>query len=266
MGGSVNVTFNQIQTTTESTTTLAGSRVSVGDKNTFESKGNVGGSGSFDGSFANDRKAVIMANGENGATTIDVDGDFVSSGTIFFNINSRDLSAPGAITQVNSGKQVDFEGGRACICLDPSLKFKEGDEFDLVTAKKSLNGKFDQVEFDCKECPRRSAKSVESSGTSVDCKPSSNYGGTSFSVLFDACDKDGDYLDSISPPYYVIIPVAVGIVVIVVLVFGGALVLEKRFRKKQIKKRNQANNTRRRQRAVAQMKRSATQGSSSMTV
>mmetsp|Transcript_7832 Transcript_7832/g.12367 ORF Transcript_7832/g.12367 Transcript_7832/m.12367 type:complete len:194 (-) Transcript_7832:17-598(-) len=174
-----------------------------------------------------------MANGEEGTTSLSIEGDFTSAGTMFFSINSRDLSVPGALTQVNAGEQVHFEGGRACVCFNPFLELEEGDRFDLVIAQTSLNGKFDTVEFDCIECPRRNAKSME--GVRAECEPSTDYGGASFSVLLDACSGEGDYFDSITPPFYVIVPVSVGIIFFLVITFGTAICMDKRYRQKKFK-------------------------------
>merc|ERR1712000_766047 len=128
--------------------------------------------------------AIVMANGEEGTTTLDVQDDFTSSGTIFFSINSRDLSDPDAITQISAGNQIGLEGGRAC---------------------------------DCSECPTRNAKSIAKQAKAAEaddeCEPTADYGAISFSVLFESCDGgSGNYLDSISPPWYVIFPVAIGII------------------------------------------------------
>jgi len=261
--GGANVTFNQIQTTSGSTITLSGSRVSVSSQDSFQSEGNLGGSGLFSGSFVNSGDAVIMANGEEGTTKLDVEGDFTSSGTMFFSINSRDLSDPGALTQVNAGQRVQFEGGRACVCFNPSLQLEEGDRFDLVIAQTTLNGRFDQVEFDCVECPRRNAKSIE--GTNAECDPSTDYGGASFSVLLDACSGEGDYFDSISPPFYVIVPVSVGIIIIIVVVFGGSLVVEQHYRKKKFQKKVAAKRRTRVKNMVQQNQRSVSSASGSMS-
>mmetsp|Transcript_7833 Transcript_7833/g.12369 ORF Transcript_7833/g.12369 Transcript_7833/m.12369 type:complete len:207 (-) Transcript_7833:40-660(-) len=203
-----------------------------------------------------------MANGEEGTTSLSIEGDFTSAGTMFFSINSRDLSVPGALTQVNAGEQVHFEGGRACVCFNPFLELEEGDRFDLVIAQTSLNGKFDTVEFDCIECPRRNAKSLE--GTKAECQPSSDYGGTSFAVLLDACNGgEGNYFDNISPPFYVIVPVSVGIVILIVVVFGGTLVLEQRYRRRKFRQKNANRRKTRVQRLVAQNKVTSTSGTTS---
>jgi len=233
LGGS-NVTFNQIHTTSLSTITLSGSSISVSTGDSFNSEGSVGGTGSFTGSFNNNENAVIMANGETGSTIMDIDGDFSSSGTMFFNINSRDLSDPNAITQINSGRDVVFEGGRACICFDSSLELEEGDRFDLVNAQQALTGTYDTVEFDCIECPKRSAKSSEA--TKTECEPEADYGSANFAVLLGSCgDANSNYLDSISPPWYVIIPVSLGIIAFIIIVFGGALLIEQKIRRKKFK-------------------------------
>merc|ERR1712232_677966 len=105
------------------TITLSGSSISVSTEDSFNSEGSVGGTGSFTGSFYNKENA---------------DNDFSSSGTMFFIINSRDLSSPGSITQVNAGRDVSLDGGKACVCINVDLE--EGDKFDLVNAQQTLSG------------------------------------------------------------------------------------------------------------------------------
>merc|ERR1712137_1352725 len=249
--GGTNITFNLV-----STITLSGSSVSL-SSGPFQSEGSLGGTGNFAGSFVNNQDANVMASGESGATRLDVEHDFTSSGTMFFSINSRDLSAPGAITQVNAGRGVALEGGRACVCINPSLELEEGDQFDLVNAQNSLRGRFDRVEFECVECPRRSAKSIE--GTNAGCEPSADYKAASFSVLFNGCDTDnGNYFDAVSPPWYVIFPVAVGIVLIIIVVFGGALAIDEHIRKKKFDKKVARKRTARRQKMVKDTQRTRT--------
>jgi hypothetical protein len=253
--GGANVTFNQVQTTSQSMITLSGSTIAVTAQDAFRSEGSLGGNGNFAGSFVNNGDGVVMANGEQGPSNLLIDGDFTSSGTMFFTINSRDLTEEGALTQVTVGHQVAFEGGRACICFNPALELEEDDQFDLVTAQEALNGKFDDVEFDCVECPRRNAKSIQ--GTSQECEPSADYGGRSFTVLFTACSGEGDYFDSITPPFYVIVPVVVGIVAFIVVFFGGALLIEQRYRKRKFKKMVDAKRNNRRKQMLSQGKTSA---------
>jgi len=233
-----NMTFNIFQSTSSSTITLSGASIGISTGNPFQSDGSLGGSGSFTGSFINNPDAIVMANGEEGTTTLDVQDDFTSSGTIFFSINSRDLSDPDAITQISAGNQIGLEGGRACVCFNPDLVLEDGDRFDLMTAQSQLSGRFDQVQFDCSECPTRNAKSIAKQAKAAEaddeCEPTADYGAISFSVLFESCDGgSGNYLDSISPPWYVIFPVAIGIILLVVIFFGGALLIDERLRKKK---------------------------------
>lgn len=233
--GKTNMTFNLVQTTSESLITLAGAQVGVSSGSPFESNGNLGGTGSFGGSLSNTGDATIMANGETGTTLINVDEDFSSSGTVFFSINSRDLSDPDAITQINAGRNVHLQGGNACICFNPNLELEEGDRFDLVNAQTLLDGVFDSVEFDCVACPRRNSKSLEA--TNAACEPSADYGGTNFAVLLGSCGSNDNPLETISPPWYVIFPVSIGIIAIIVVVFGGALFIEERYRKKKFEQK-----------------------------
>jgi len=257
--GSTNMTFNLVQTTTDSSITLSGSSVSV-SAGPFESEGSLGGTGTFSGSFVNNGNAQIMANGETGATVLDIENDFSSAGTMFFTINSRDISQPGAITQVNAGNGVALQGGRACVCINPALSLEEGDRFDLVNAQTALEGTFDVVEFECVECPRRSAKSLE--GTKACGGASASYNSRSFAVLLENCDGgDGGYFETLSPPIYVIVPVAVGIVVIIVVVFGGGLLIEERRRKKKFEAKVARKRTARVQKIVKQTQQSASSSS-----
>src|SRR5690606_32820708 len=101
---------------------------------------------------------------------------------------------------------VQLNGGRACICFNPSLELIDGDNWDLINAQTHLVGEFDTVEFGCVECPSRVARSVES--TEQTCEPVANYGTRSFSVFFESCGggSGSNFLTSITPPYYVIIP------------------------------------------------------------
>ena len=231
-----NVTFNNIETSSSSVFTLSSSYIEVtNNNNVFASQGSVGGSGSFGGSLDNSESGIIMANGESGTSRIHVNGQFSSAGTMFFSINSRDLNDPNSITQINAG-DVDLSGGRACVCFNPNLVLEEGDRFDLLSAITALQGTFNTVEFDCIECPRRNAKSSEASNS--ECEPTADYGSRSFAVLFASCGSgDGNYFDSISPPWYVIFPVALGIIVLVVIIFGGGLVLEGKYRDRRITKK-----------------------------
>merc|ERR1712224_1064147 len=114
--------------------------------------------------------------------------------------------------------------------------------FELMTAQSQLSGRFDQVQFDCSECPTRNAKSIAKQAKAAEaddeCEPTADYGAISFSVLFESCDGgSGNYLDSISPPWYVIFPVAIGIILLVVIFFGGALLIDARIRKKKFERK-----------------------------
>merc|ERR1712224_492206 len=133
-------------------------------------------------------------------------------------------------------------GGRACVRFNPDLVLEDGDRFDLMTAQSQLSGRFDQVQFDCSECPTRNAKSIAKQAKAAEaddeCEPTADYGAISFSVLFESCDGgSGNYLDSISPPWYVIFPVAIGIILFVVIFFGGALLIDARIRKKKFQRK-----------------------------
>ena len=234
--GRSNVTFNAVDTDPESVITLDDSSLGISTGSPFASRGTLGGRGSFTGGFENRGTGVIMANGESGTTNLDIDGDFANSGAIFFMINSRDLSDPGALTQLRSTQRVAFSGGRACVCLNPLLELEIGDRWDLVTAGSALDGRFDEIELDCAECPRRYAKSIE--GSESECEPVADYGTRSFSVLFESCDGgSGNYLEAITPPWYVIFPVSITIIIVLVVCFGGALFVEGVFRKRKFKRK-----------------------------
>jgi len=168
-------------------------------------------------------------------------------------INSRDLTKPGGITTINSNRGVQLEGGRACICLSPDITFQTGDKFDLVNAVNALEGDFDTVEFACTECSTRTARSVEATST---CDPVAETSSRSFSVLFESCDggSGSNFLTSITPPYYVILPVAVGIILLLIVVFGGALFIDERLRKRKFKQKSKSKRNNR----VSAMKRAAT--------
>jgi len=256
--GRTNLTLGRITTTTDSTITLDSSTISVTDSDNFSNEGTIGGSGTIQNSFQHGDSAVIMANGESGPTKLQIDKNLTSSGTIFFSINSRDLSDPDAITEINVGGEATLEGGRACICMNPSLVLQEGDRIDLLSSDVILSGKFDTVEFNCADCPRRNAKSIQS--TQETCEPTSGYGQRSFAVLFQSCDGgSGGYLDSISPPWYVIFPVSIAVICFVFVFFGGALFLDNRIRKKKFQQKQR----RKRSDRLKKMKQEATTASMS---
>lgn len=234
-----NVTIATLQTRQASTITLSSSVVQMSADEAFGSHGQVGGSGRVEGSFTNFDGATIMASADDGVTSLDISEKFRNAGAMFFMINSRDLSEPGAFTVVNAG-DVALSGGKACICINPDLSFEAGDRFDLLKARQQLDGRFDEVEFACRQCPTRGPRSVASTeATESTCEPTAEYGTVSFSVLIESCDgdKDGNAFDNISPPWYVIVPVTVGIVVVIVVFFGGALLIEERYRKHKFNKR-----------------------------
>jgi len=254
-----NVTFNQVGTSLGSTITLQSSSIGISTGDPFASNGNVGGSGSFQGSFVNNRGATIMANGDRGTTKLDVQSEFRTSGTVFFMINSRDLSDPDALTQI-SANGIALDGGRACICFNPSLKLEFGDRWNIMEAQDQLNGIYDSVQFDCVECPRRSAKSVE--GEKSECQPSADYGTRNMAVLFDNCDGgNGNLLERITPPWYVIFPVAVGIILCLIIFFGGALLVDEKLRKRKFKSKVR---TKRSERIKRMAKQTTVTNSSSM--
>ena len=225
-----NVTFNRVRTTSTSTTTLGQSTIIMPLGESFGSEGSLGGTGSILGGFVNSNSAVLMAHGEEGPTRLHVQGNFSNSGTMFFTVNSRNSSDPNAISQVSAGNDVSLIGGRACVCFNPDVVFKKGDSFDLVTSQTSLFGRFDQVEFDCLECPFRSAKSVASYDRS--CRPGASYGGVNFAIILGACGS-GSYLERISPPWYVVFPTAIGIICLLIIVLGGGLFLDEQVRKRR---------------------------------
>jgi len=190
------------------------------------------------GNFENHVSGMMMSHGPDGnPSNLYVRDDFKNSGgMMYFTLNSRDLSDPNAFTQIGSGRGVSLSGGTACVCISPDIVFQKNDKFDLVTATSLLEGKFSNVLFDCASCPTRNKRDVESSGG---CQPTTSYSSLSFSVLFEACGSGtgGNFLTSITPPYYVIVPVAVGIIFILIVVFGGALLIDERVRRYRIKNR-----------------------------
>jgi len=255
-----NVTIGTISTGPKSTVTLSDSVITMSLSDLYQSEGSFGGVGSIVGNFQNAKGAMIMGMSDNSATTISVSKDFQNQGTIYFMINSRDLSTPGAFTTINSNMGVSLSGGKACICLSPYVNFQNGDKFDVVNAASILQGNFDTVDFACAECPTRSARSVESSST---CQPTTSTSIRSFSVLFESCGggSGSNFLTSITPPYYVILPVAVGIILLLIIVFGGALLIDERLRKRRFKQKskNKRNNR------VSQMRKAAS-GSSKVSL
>jgi len=235
-----NVTFNRIQTSRDSWLNLKDSYVGMEDSEgtPFTSHGNVGGSGTFTGSFRNEDGAVIMPHGDEGVTRLEVERQFTSTGDLMFVIKSRDLADQEAFSRVRSGGDAHLDGGKVCVCFDPSLKLFEGDQWDLLKSQTKLFGTFKEIEFDCADCPVRRPKSAEASSSR--CSPKADYGARSFSVLFESCDGGtGNYLDSITPPWYVIFPVSVGIILCLIVVFGGALIVDERIRRNKVKSKMQ---------------------------
>jgi len=250
-----NLTLHRVSTTVDSTISMQQSTISITGEEVFSNEGTLGGSGTIQNSFQHSDSATIMANGENGPTKLQINKDLSSSGTMYFSINSRDLTDPDAITEINVGGQVALDGGKACICMNPLLVLKEGDRIEVLKSDVILSGKFETVEFNCAECPRRNAKSIQS--TEETCEPTSGYGSRSFAVLFQSCDGgSGGYLDSISPPWYVIFPVSIGVICFIFVCFGGALYTETRMRRRKHQKRTQLRRTVR----VNQMRKDATSG------
>ena len=228
-----NVTLQTYSNDRSSTVVLTESTIHMSLSNLYESNGSFGGRGVVQGNFQNKPGATIMSTGDFGVTSLRVTEDFSSSGTIFFMINSRDLSDPNSYSVINADRSVDLQGGRVCICFSPLLDLIDGDKWDLIQAQSLLQGNFDQVDFACQECPVRTTRNVAS--TEATCEPTADYGSRSFSVFFEACGggSGSNFLTNITPPYYVIIPVAVGIILLVTLIFGGALLLDERMRRRK---------------------------------
>jgi len=67
------------------------------------------------------------------------------------------------------------------------------------------------------------------------CGASSNYGERNFAVLFDSCTDGSGIFDNISPPWYIIFPIAITIIICLILVFGGALLADEKLRKRKVK-------------------------------
>ena len=248
-----NVTIGYISTSRDSTVTMTNSVIHLTLSEVYQSAGSFGGVGSIIGNFENVKGAKIMGMSDISPTTITISEDFSNSGTIYFMINSRDLSQTGGFTTINAQKGVQLSGGRACICLSPDVTFETGDKFDLVNAVNALEGDFDTVEFACTECSTRTARSVEAAEST--CDPVTETSSRSFSVLFESCDggSGSNFLTSITPPYYVIIPVAVGIILLLVVVFGGALFIDERLRKRKFQQKSKSKRNNR----VSAMKRAA---------
>jgi len=247
-----NVTFHHLWTTRDSWLNLKDSSVGMNnpDRTPFSSNGYVAGRGTFRGSFRNEMGANIMPHGDEGVTHLQVEQEITSSGDMMFVIRSRDLWDPDSFSRVQSGGDARLEGGRVCICFDPSLRLFEGDKWDLLKSQTRLFGEYDEIEFDCADCPVRRPKSAEA--TSSQCSPKADYGARSFSVLFESCDGGtGNYLDSITPPWYVIFPVAVGIILCLIIVFGGALLVEEKIRKKKFQKKVKSKRTARLQKMMS---------------
>lgn len=228
-----NVTLATLETYSSSTITLSSSTITMTTQ-ALQSQGSLGGKGVIEGAFNNFNGASIMATSDSGTTQLDISREFRTAGAVYFMVNNLDFSQPDAFSVINADN-VSFDGGRACICFSPTLKFNDGDKWDLVNAQTVLAGRFDSVEYDCTECPIRSARSVESTENS--CSPDAQYSGTNFSILFTACGDGDNVFETISPPWYVIFPVAVGIIIILVIVLGGALFIEERYRKRKFQKR-----------------------------
>lgn len=227
-----NVTLQTYTNDRSSTVVLSESTIHMSLSNLYESNGSFGGRGIVQGNFQNRPGATIMSSGEFGVTSLRVTEDFQSSGTVFFMINSRDLTDPDSYSVINADRSVDLQGGRVCVCFSPYLELIDGDKWDLIQAQSLLQGKFDQVDFGCQECPVRT-RSVQS--TEATCEPNADYGTRSFSVLFESCggSSGSNFLTNITPPYYVIIPVAVGIILLVTIFFGGALLMDERMRRRK---------------------------------
>jgi len=235
-----NVTIGAIITDPSSTVTLSNSVITMNLSQLYGSAGSFGGTGSVMGNFENYETGTMMAAGDDGLpSNLHVSEDFKNNGGImFFSLNSRDLSSPSAFTKLTTGKGVALNGGTACICIAPDLSLQPGDRFDLIEANTLLDGTFTQVHFDCASCPTRTKRNV--AATEDECEPTADYDSRSFSVLFEACDgssSGSNFLTSITPPYYVIVPVAVGIILLLIIVFGGALLIDELIRKRRSVKR-----------------------------
>ena len=233
---STNVTINRALTTPNGSIALEQSHILM-NGSSLVSEGSLAGTGSIQGNLVNGKEATIQGFGENQPTRLHVSGQFRSIGTMIFNIQSRNQTDPNALTFISAGDDVNLEGGRACVCLNPDGNFEEGDRFELILSQTKRLGRFEEVLFNCKdECPIRNAKSVASYDRS--CKPGASYGGVNFAILLGSCGSD-DLTKRISPPWYVHFPVAVTIILLLIVFFGGALIIEQRLRKKEQATRHQ---------------------------
>jgi hypothetical protein len=258
-----NLNLNSVETTTDSSIMMSGSRLGINsESSTLNNQGTLGGSGTIGATLNQGPDSVLMSHGETGVTSLQITGDMNFDGTVYFWISSRNFDDPEAYSVINSNANVNLSGGRACICINPSLVFEDGDRWDVMNAQTALKGTFDKVEFNCADCPRRTAKSIEA--TSASCDPTTDYQSRNFAVLFSACGStSGNYFDSISPPWYVIFPVAIGIILFLIIFLGGALLIEGRYRKNKMRKKIQKNQSRRRGAQMSQVR--SSQASSSMS-
>jgi len=227
-----NVTLRTYSNDPSSTVLLSGANLHM-STNLYNSRGSFGGKGLVQGNFQNSKGATIMSSGDFGVTSLHVSEDFSTNGTIFFLINSRNLTDSNAFSVINAGKGVAINGGKACVCFNPSLELVYGDRWNVMNAQTKLIGRFDEVDFACSACPQRSTRSVAS--VEDTCQPVVSYGPVDFAILFDSCGggSGSNFLTDITPPYYVIVSVAVGIILIVIILFGGALVLDAKARQKK---------------------------------
>jgi len=218
---------------------FSGGGIAMNGGNPLEvNSGEVVGVGTVDGDFVNHE--AMITHGEEAGTLLDISGNFKNEdGDLFVTID--DMENPGeGFTRLNIGGFADL-GGRIHICLGPELR-GEG-RVDLMTWNGFI-GDFSEVIFECtpnhrsarKYAERRQRRGVESSQSQLACEPTTSSGNRGFAVLFDSCGGGGG-LDSIEPPYYVIVPVGVGTIVLVVVVFGGVMWWSERKRKMRLEKR-----------------------------
>ena len=248
------VTYRQMTQQESGIMHFDGSNVTMTDNQPLNNNGGtLAGSLTLNGHMINN--GVVSAVGNNGMPTqFVISGDFISTpaSTIYFVINNLDLSSAGAITTVNAD-HIGVTNATACVCINPLLPPPPpGTSVTLMNAVSALEGEFSSVSFECALCAdlfptpniggggqlaaarRRSLTSVHSGG----CVHSS-YGARSFAILFAGCDGSagGGGLSSISPSWYIILPIAVGLIIAVIVLLGGALFIDARMRAKQMKKR-----------------------------
>ena len=204
--------------------------------------GTLDGVGSIVGSL-NNQAGAIVHNAADG-TLLHISGSFEhgTEGVIYAVIDNLDTPGSGFTQLVISGGA--SLGGSIIICISDTLANAEG-RVDLLTFANVI-GNFSRIEFNCTEQHQSAKRFAQPSAGARQrrglqqvngCGPHTSFGPANFAVLFGGCNGgSGGGIDSISPSWYIILPVVIGVLVLVLLFWGAYYYWERKERMKQLAK------------------------------